>query len=254
MIAKKKIILCSPPRTASNFLVKLMWYAKFGQPREYFHTDIENEWRKANGIRHKARNSYTSKKYLENVLQQQSGNGVFSTKLQYWQLMRLVRSKLDNELFQNASIVFLQRDNILDQAISDTAARLSLNWDHDPELSKTTTKISTSGLKRMFLERLEFLAREDFGLRAYFAFKQIEPLRIRTEELIEDPTVWLCEIATLVGIELGNLSQLAQVAKQSSRYQTDLDIKARLLELVENDDGFRAKALVQIGENCHPDY
>lgn len=227
-----KLVICSPPRTASTFLCRALTVAGIAKPAEYFGTDPERRIRLRTHLA-KSMDQYTvDAEYFNDILRRRCFNGLFATKLQYWQLKRLLRSRLSGQLFEGAHVVYLTRDDLRDQMVSQAVANLTQRWGEVGGANGEALYFSDAQLREAACNALHFLLDELRGFDEFFALNNIRPLRIRSEDVADKPLENVEQFAALTGHEVKHKQALEEYFAARSRYKTDSKIKDRLRNVV----------------------
>jgi LPS sulfotransferase NodH len=189
-------ILCCAPRVGSWLLCDLLEGSDaMGVPAEYFNTRL--------GLLETARRfgladdqSVAMTPYAEMLKRRRTTpNGVFGMKLQYWMMPPLLKRQLISECFPGARFLYMDRDDLLSQAVSYDIARHTGQWTNaapDDTLAFDEKRIGDS---------IEFILRERRSWDYFFALNGIEPLRFRYEDLIADAESVCRRICDFVGVE-----------------------------------------------------
>jgi LPS sulfotransferase NodH len=150
--------------------------------------------------------------YLQALRRQQStANGVFALKTLYHDLEPLLERAPVAELLDGATFVYLTRDDLVAQAISNYIAESSGVWHRDPagELFRSRGGGDPDppyDEDRILAER-ESLSRQQADWERFFAERRVEPLRITYEGFVADANATVAAIAGHLGVEwTGELS------------------------------------------------
>lgn len=229
---KTKIVICSPPRTASTFLCRALAAAGIALPAEYFGTEAEACIRSRTSLA-KSMDQYTvNAEYFQDIVRRRCFDGMFATKLQYWQLKRLMRGRLSGILFDGAHVVYLTRDDLRDQMVSQAVANLTQRWTDVGGADDDALHFSDTQLRSAALSALSFLLDELKGFEEFFALNGLRPLRMRSEDVALDPVASVEQIAVLAGRAVIHKQALEQFCSVRRRYRTGSKIKDRLRHIV----------------------
>lgn len=235
----QKLVLCAPPRTASTYLTALLRTASLGVPEEYFGLHVERDIRARTGLKKKMSKYGTDRSYFDKILELRTINGLFAVKLQYWQLQRVARSRLAGDLFDGAATVFLTRDKVVDQAVSQAVAVLTQRWSDSPETGNGTISPTDRQLRLAYYKALRFVLREREGFERFFALAGVEPLRFSTEQLTKQPLAHTQQVAEHLGRSLQDRVLLNELIENREPQKVDAAIKQRLKnEIVPALPGF----------------
>jgi LPS sulfotransferase NodH len=189
--AGRRLILAAVPRCGSHFIGHtLASTGQLGFPLEYFKTSHWDAWAKRSGT--------TDVSGVLNSLYtyRTSPSGVFSCKLQ-WDHVRFVVDAGLSDLFQNATVVLILRQDILGQAISLAIARQTGSWisEQVPLRAAVYSRSEIESAIGSIIER-------EGKWRAFLASIDVVPKVVCYEAFYEDPEFWTAEIAKSVGVEL----------------------------------------------------
>ena len=207
-VATSTIFIAAESRSGSTLISNALWASGIaGFPAEYFQTpvlfDFSKRWRvpkaDARGLlgdlrrrvddRH-ARREYFSYKpdsvpaFVQKLVEERtSENGVFAVKTLYFDFERfLLNNGLDHRAFPGeVRCIRLRRRDTLRQAISGAKAQSTGQWDS----SDTSTQRPVYS-REAIEDRLVVLARSRDRWRNYFEQRNIEPLDLWYEDLLDD--------------------------------------------------------------------
>lgn len=201
-------LLCATDRSGSTWLTHgLSSLGTAGRPREYF----SHKFRTPSGL---AWSTSSFDAVLDEVFRAGSTpNGVFGSKLMWWQLQQLHRharprteyagiglGELMPRVLPGARYIYLTRRDRLRQAISHWKAQQSGVWHHQRNLPRAPQL----GLSFDFHEiehRLRLLEECEAQWEHYFKQIGAAPLRLTYEEMLNDFTGVLAHIVDYLGIE-----------------------------------------------------
>lgn len=181
--ASRTLIICAAQRAGSYELCRLLTAAGVGVPHEYFHgqfaAPLAVRWSLAGDPLGEA----AIGAYIDALRRRRVANGVFATKLQYWQFDQALRNRHGAALFEGAQVVHLLRPDVATQFRSYRRAITTGRWDFSPRVSSTPRPDGESEA----LEALEQLIAEDAGFRRLFALAGIDPLFFTLDDVSRRP-------------------------------------------------------------------
>lgn len=211
----QSLLLASTPRSGSWLLAEgLRSLGVAGRPEEYFAVDAETSYRQRWNM--PAAGTFAS--FLGRVLTDgTTGNGVFATKLHWLQLCVLLyrlrrlpdrrvhaqRPATDIELLTEylgpVRIVFLEREDVLMQAVSWHRAMTTNRWwwlagDHHPR-QDDTTGYDFEAIKSL----LWLLTDYNASWTNWFQANDLDPLRLTYEEVVADYPNSLRRVVSVLG-------------------------------------------------------
>jgi trehalose 2-sulfotransferase len=122
-------------------------------------------------------------------------NGVYALKIFPFQADE-IRATRWAEALPNLAFVYLERGDLLGQAISFIRAEQTEQWRHEDPV-KGERRYDPAGIARA----LRNLAVDQARWRSFFARTGIEPLMFRYEEIVADPQLAVDGVAALMGVE-----------------------------------------------------
>jgi LPS sulfotransferase NodH len=199
-VARRKVVLCSSPRTGSYLLCEAMRRAGVGVPHEYFNPPtmrvLARRWSLRMPERVKppawwrlgrARNLAALEDYLTALTRIRTRNAIFATKLQHWQYERLLDNATGAAFLSGARYLYLYREDLLGQAISFRLAEATGKWGIDG-VATTSAKRANDLLDAAALDRaIAMIRAEEKGWKRFFARESIRPRVLSYEALREDP-------------------------------------------------------------------
>lgn len=234
-VPESKLIICSPPRTASTFLCHALAVAGIAKPAEYFGTAPERRIRLRTDLAKSMDQYRIDAQYFEDIIRRRCFDGLFATKLQYWQLKRLMRGRLSARLFDGARVVYLTRTNLRDQMVSQAVANLTQRWGEVGTVKDAPAHFSDTQLLDAARDALQFLLLELRGFDEFFALSDIKPLRLSSEDVAADPLSTVKQLASLAGRRIKSVQALEEFCAARKRYDTDSRLKERLRRIVDEN-------------------
>lgn len=218
--APQTLIICAAPRTGSYELARHLVAAGIGIPHEYFNFNYARRLAARWGLSEQPLNEETLSGYVELLRLRRAQNGVFATKLQYWQFERFLCNRVGASLFENATVVHLYRPDAAAQFGSLRAALESGRWDFS---DRQTTVPSTGApddvqqLVAQALQQVDTLISEDAGFRRLFVLLGIKPLFATTDELSRTPETIVRRLGELLATPV-NEERLQDSLSRSAPY------------------------------------
>jgi LPS sulfotransferase NodH len=152
-------------------------------------------------------------------------NGVAAVKIFPEHLERIEARFRWPEWFPKASWIWLSRDDLLGQAISEAIALQTASW-----TAKHAVLREPQYSARMIEDSLVRIAEIDSRWRIYFARNAIAPLRLLYEELEASPVAAVGRIADFLGIELEVRGWAAADEPRRQRTQLNDEWRRRYLQ------------------------
>jgi LPS sulfotransferase NodH len=210
---RRKVFVCSPPRTGSYLLCEALRQSGIGIPHEYFNTPTvetlarrwrleiprpRSSWRFPGSSR---RGDSAVAAYIEALAQRRSQCAIFAAKIQFWQYRRYLDNPSGEALLHGAEFLYLYRAALLDQAISLRFARITGQWGVDGAVTTPVQgRADFFDLGEIDRAVRDILA-EEAGWRKFFAQRGIEP-RIHCYETVRhDPFLVARKLAPALGHE-----------------------------------------------------
>jgi len=182
--------ICTTGRTGSNWLCALLSSTgALGRPREYFNCE--------------ARRQFDDPDYPAEPVEQfdrilsmgATPNGIYGLKVFPPQLDAVTPTCAWSELLPNLGFVWLQRRDLLGQAIS--SARASQTGQFRSSIRATASPRYDADLIRHLLAAV---VKDQARWAFFFARTGIAPLTLHYEEIVADPQASVDRIAALVGL------------------------------------------------------
>ena len=215
-------IICSTPRSGSHLLGHLLYQTQqFGFPLEYFNPSNIPEWRKRFGT-----------KSLEDTFEQiqkhrTSQNGCFGCKLHYPHFNDLIKKRYFNAFFPQAYYIWLQREDVLSQAISLARARSEQKWiSSQPDIQQSFAQYNfqsiDSALKEIIFSNSKW---------EYFLVRRRKPvLKLTYEEVTTNTHKVINDISNFLGISYTRIESSLSISPKKQRDQINEIWKEKYLE------------------------
>jgi LPS sulfotransferase NodH len=124
--------------------------------------------------------------YIKEVMNRRTINGIFSAKVQWWELANFLNNPEGIELLQNGHFLYLYREDLLAQAISLHISYQTGRWGFD-DLVTSEPRAEPNFLDNASINKyLEEISAHDMNWRRFFARNQISPLAVSYESLMAD--------------------------------------------------------------------
>ena len=199
--ASKTLLIAMLPRTGSTALCSLLEQTGvLGIPREYLNPRGPlKPWARRLG-------AFDLAGYVDALRRvQATPNGVFSFKTLYTDLAPLLDRPPVTELLDAARFVYLTRDDLVAQAVSNYIAESSGVWHRDPSGDLFRSRGGGDpdppyDEERILAER-DTLVRQQTGWERFFADRSIEALRITYEGFVADANGTVAAIARHAGVD-----------------------------------------------------
>ena len=131
-----------------------------------------------------------------------STNGVFALKASYFHFEPFIQQGLSETMFGTFQYVYLTRQDIVSQAVSlylATETNIFHSTTHSwSELVAHRERVLYDEIK--VRQWLQHLVLQELGWEAFFAIRQIEPLRLHYHEVVASPPDCIAEVAHHLGV------------------------------------------------------
>ncbi|MEO0829383.1 MAG: Stf0 family sulfotransferase [Pseudomonadota bacterium] len=212
-----KLLICAAPRTSSNMLARALMAAGIGLPAEYFYPDFCLPAAERWGCPAPSHDHTTTAAYLETLQARRSVNGVFASKLQFWQFQRFLTNPVGQSLFEGAKVVFLLREDIAAQAASFAVALETGTWETETDVEPLP---DDAPMREDLVHRSsEDMLHEESSWRRFFLLAGISPLILPDRVVNRDTRRAVSDIADLLGVEADETG-LTEYLDGAKRYGT----------------------------------
>ncbi|MXX02990.1 MAG: hypothetical protein F4X08_08510 [Gemmatimonadetes bacterium] len=210
-------LICATPRTGSTLLCGLMASTKVaGQPESYFRQPDEQLWAERWDIVRSSDRIFEYSEFIRAALAAgRSENGVFAARIMWGTLDYLFDRlgtvypapaghdiELLNQALGHTGFIYLQRDDVLAQAVSWHRAEQSSVW-HQTDREKLKQPVIKPRFDFDLIHKLvQVIEDHNSSWRAWFASAGIQPHMVRYEDLDADPVKVVCEILDFLGLKL----------------------------------------------------
>ncbi len=218
----RKIFICSTPRSGSYLLCRFMINAGLGVPHEYFNPFVIRQMAPRLGLeesirglrwlprgrrdrlmlrrRERAAELDFLKKYLAILIPRRCQGGVFAAKI-HFRDFRVLDNPVGHRLLDGALFIFLYRENLLMQAVSERFGQLTGQWGIDDTVTTRPADNPNFFDDEAIDWTLNDLSEQDRGWRVFLARRGVAPMSVSYERLCEDPFGFVTAIARRLGID-----------------------------------------------------
>ncbi len=217
--ARRGYAVCGEPRSGSSYLMALLRSTGcLGQPREYFNLtspfllNIEGD------------PADPEQQFQRMLRMGTTPNGVYGVKVFAAHFDLVLASRWAARL-PNLSFVYLQRRDVLGQALSHARARQTGQWGAARPANGEAT-YDRDAINYCLVELLRNTTRWDF----YFARNGLTPLRLVYEDVVAQPLQAVAAIAALVGLSGEITVDMGQAAPRIQRDTLTEEWRRRFLE------------------------
>ena len=226
---RKKLFICSTPRSGSYLLCRTMIAAGLGVPHEYFNPVVIHQmaprlgladsvgplqWLPRGrldrfGLRKAVRAAEADflPNYIRVVLERRCQGGVFAAKIHFRDFARVLDNPIGDKLLRDSVFIYLFRENMLAQAISEHFGQLTGRWGLDHAVTTTPAAnpdfFDAAAIDRALID----LSEQERGWRLFLARRGVSPMSVSYEKLCEDPFAFVVAVARRLGIDPETLAQ-----------------------------------------------
>lgn len=237
----KKIFICSTPRSGSYLLCRFMINAGLGVPHEYFNPIVIRQMaprlgfeERINGLkwyprgrrdrlllrtRERAAELKFLESYLPVLIPRRCQNGLFAAKIHFRDFRTVLDNPPGHSLLDGGLFIYIYRENLLMQAISERFSQLTGRWGIDDTV--TTGPVANPDFfdVEAINRTLTDLSEQDRGWRMFLARNGVAPMSVSYERLCEDPFGFIVAISRRLGIDPDTLRR--GYSETSSRVESD---------------------------------
>ncbi len=191
-IRSRLVFLCFTNRSGSTFLAEaLASGGHLNNGGEFFNFDTMREVASTHSIS-------TFAEYLEFLIAQEGKNGTLVVKVAITQLFLLYKFRLLEICFQNIKFIFIERLDLLAQAISTQIAFATLQWrsNQDPQVATEELRCPIPDIA-MTIDHIAFT---NCLWKRFFSHNPVEIFYFFYEDFVIDPVKRLNELAAWIGI------------------------------------------------------
>lgn len=190
---KQNVLICFTNRCGSNFLAEaLASTGKLPQAGEFFNAEFVQKHCRENELSN-------LKDYIEYLQTKLSQNDVFCSKVGVGQLFFLHRMKAFEGLLNPCHFIFVQRHDVLGQAISFSIANQTKIWTSQHPGQPIEPQYDPQDI----WNRIDGTTKANMQFERFFAMTDKEPIRVVYETLVAD---FMAEIYRVgQGLGLGDL-------------------------------------------------
>ncbi|NVJ93304.1 MAG: hypothetical protein HWE34_16685 [Methylocystaceae bacterium] len=215
-------MICTTPRVGGTLLGALLQSTQnMGVPHEYFHL---NEVTQPLGKRWSLPERLSTPVYLEALHKYRTTpNGIFALKVHYVQLDGVLKQHSFLDFLKTIkTFVYVTRDDLLGQAVSYAKAHQTRNWS-----SLQEAKTSPTYDHKLIERAMEDILAQNAHWQKFFALYDIQPLRIRYEDIVIAPNQTCRAICQAMGYEPKNAFNLEESPLKKQRDLVNKEWKNR---------------------------
>ncbi len=219
------VFICFCNRSGSNFLAEAL--ANTGlvsHGGEFFNAEFVIDESKKHGI--KSFLDYCA--YLKRTAL--AAGRPFCSKVSWQQLYFLFKCGAIAKVFRNARFVYVQRHDILGQAISFSIAEQTRKW---TSLHSTEMEVPNFNLMDI-TERVRGIIISDFRFRAFFSLTGISALTIYYEDMESDLRAEIVRAIDFLKLDSSRIPAEISVALKKQRNQRNELFKNKIVETYRN--------------------
>lgn len=218
-----KVFICSTPRSGSYLLSRYMINSGLGVPHEYFNPFVIRQmaprlgfqeriqtlkWRPPGradrlGLRQAERAAEHDflKAYIEVLIRRRCQGGVFAAKIHFRDFHKVLDNAVGRALLDKGLFIFLYRENLLGQAISERFGQLTGRWGTDDAVT-TPPATNPDFFDNEAIDRaIEDLSEQERRWRVFLARNGVSPMSISYERLCQDPFGFVSAVAGQLGVD-----------------------------------------------------
>jgi LPS sulfotransferase NodH len=203
----KSYVVAFGHRSGSTLLRSLLTAtASMGFPAEYLNPrDAMPRWVATSG-------AHTIGEYFSYLLSDRSTpNGVFGMKSIYPHFELLDTADVIEHLMGPVSYIYLEREDILRQAVSLALAHATGVWyNRAEEPGQPRRDADLAFDEQLVLTSLDRLRSDRASWESFFVRRGVEPLRLTYEQLVGNPTDTVLAVARYVGVDVPQQQVTAQ--------------------------------------------
>ena len=129
-------------------------------------------------------------------------NRVFGIKVAYVDFAPVFEAGLVDYLFDTPRVIYLNRQDLLRQAVSLAMATRTGVWFSTSNDSAPVSSADVELNEQLVLQAVDKLRRDRESWEAFFTLRRIEPLRVTYEDITADPKNVLASIAKFLAVDL----------------------------------------------------
>jgi LPS sulfotransferase NodH len=199
-ISRRNYVICMLPRTGSTMLCSVL--EKTG------HLGYPDEYLNPRGVLQFHANTYCPSDILEyfDVLRRERStpNGIFGLKVTFDDFRPIIDSFLIRQLLSPVQFIYLEREDLVLQAVSAVVAQQSGIWHRDaagaPYQSMAIAEPTFD--EPAIIAKLDEYAQMRAGWERFFAIHSIMPLRFTYERIVANIDEAVSQVAHAMGVDL----------------------------------------------------
>ena len=210
-------LICATPRTGSTLLCGLLTSTEVaGRPESYFRQPDEQMWAARWNIVRSSDGVFEYSEFARAALAVgRTENGVFAARIMWGTLDYMVDRlgavypaitggdiDLLNRAFGHTRFVYLQRDDVLAQAVSWHRAEQTNVWFETDQAESEQPEQEPRFDFDQICKLVQVIDEHNAAWRAWFASVGIQPYLVRYEDLAADPVGETCGILDFLKLEL----------------------------------------------------
>jgi LPS sulfotransferase NodH len=264
----KKLFICSTPRSGSYLLCRHMINAGLGVPHEYFNPVVIQQMAPRLGLadqvqtlrwlprgrrdrfmlRRAERDAEKAflPRYISALRQRRCQGGVFAAKIHFRDFVRVLDNPVGHKLLEDAHFVFLYREDMLKQAVSEVFGQLTGRWGVDAAVTTEPAANPDFFDTAAIGHALDELADQERGWRVFLARHGAVPLSMSYENLCQAPFDAVLQIADRLGIARDSLrrgySETGLASASDPAWPSKAEIARHYLASVRGTAGQRSGA------------
>ncbi len=196
--------------------------AGLGLPAEYFNPRVSGPSAERWRCPHPSGTAGATARYLDELLAHRSVDGIFASKLQFWQFRRYLCNPVGAGLFKDATVVFLLREDLLGQVASFAVALETDSWGDgdDGTAAEPSAPLDEDLLHRSF----DGMLAEEHNWRRFFLLAGLKPLILVDRVVNEDTERAVRDIARRMAVEIDE-EGLTAFSRGAARYTSSIGRK-----------------------------
>jgi LPS sulfotransferase NodH len=187
----KFVFVCFTNRSGSNYLCDLLASTNwFNRGQEWFNVDVVRDVCRAKEI-------HSLRRYVVEIVRENARNGHFIVKVAAEQLAMLCETDVLAGALDRSMIIWIQRADKLDQAISLDIAEQNNRWAWylPADVDDNSLQFSAESIAK----HIHWITVQNLAFDRFFAVNGLKPLPVFYESLLDHPDSIIRQIARAVG-------------------------------------------------------